>query len=109
MIDAIDKKQICHSVITGRKQNASKEWNCIIAMVLMSFSLCLFCVWVSIFYYFICTCCKTTVWLFWLFLGQGRSGFFWWRQVGNPTGECAATSPWSLRSCVAIHFGGSAV
>ena len=31
MIDVIDKKQKYDSVITG-KENASKEWNCIISM-----------------------------------------------------------------------------
>jgi len=33
MIDVIDKKQMYHNVITGKK-NASKEWNCIISMFL---------------------------------------------------------------------------
>jgi len=37
MINVIDKKQTCDSVITG-KEKASKEWNCIISMFLTSFN-----------------------------------------------------------------------
>jgi len=48
MIDLIfiDKKQMYDSVITG-KENASKELNCIISMLLTSFNM--FCVWLCIF------------------------------------------------------------
>jgi len=70
MIDAIDKKEMCYSVITG-KENTSKEWNCIIAMVLTSFN-----VYFLIGYaYFMCICCKTAIRLFLAFFGT-RSGFF---------------------------------
>jgi len=37
MIDVIDKKQMYDSAITG-KENASKDWNCIISMFLTSFN-----------------------------------------------------------------------
>jgi len=37
MIDVIDKKQMYHSVISG-KENVSKEWNCITSKFLMSFN-----------------------------------------------------------------------
>jgi len=37
MIDAIDKKHLYDSVITG-KENASEEWNCIISMFLTIFN-----------------------------------------------------------------------
>jgi len=49
MINDIDKKQMYDSVIM-RQENASKDWNCIISMFLMS--LCLFCVWLCMFYVF---------------------------------------------------------
>jgi len=39
MIDFINKKQMYESVITG-KVNASKEWNCIVSMLLTSFNVC---------------------------------------------------------------------
>jgi len=31
--------------------------------------------------FFMCIYIKTAIWLF---FGPGRSGFFWWIQVGNP-------------------------
>jgi len=37
MINVIDKKQMYDSVIMG-KENASKEWNCIISTFLTSFN-----------------------------------------------------------------------
>jgi len=58
MINVIDKKQMYDSVIVG-KENASKEWNCIISMFLTSFNVyfvfgyaCIMCLW-----------CKTAIWL----------------------------------------------
>jgi len=39
MINLIDKKQMYNSVITG-KVNASKEWNCILAMFLVRSNVC---------------------------------------------------------------------
>jgi len=72
MIDAIDKKQMCHSVITG-KDIASKEWKCIIAMVLTSFNV----YFVFGYAYFMCSlyAAKLLSGLFWLFLGQGLAFF----------------------------------
>jgi len=60
MINAIDQKQMHDIVITG-KENASKEWNCIISMFLTSFNVNF------VFGYacFICICLKTAIWLFW--------------------------------------------
>ena len=77
MIDVIDKKQVYNKVIMG-KENASKDWNCIISMFLTSFNV------YFVFGYacFMCICLKTTIWLFLTFLAQGL--FFWWKQVGNP-------------------------
>jgi len=60
MIDAIDKKQMCHSVITG-KGNASKEWNYIIAIILTSFNV----YFVFDYACFLCICCKTAICFFW--------------------------------------------
>jgi len=80
-IGVVDKKQMYNSVIRG-KQNASKEWYCIISMFLTSFN-----VYFAFGYAcFMCICLKTAIWLF---LGE-RSGFFWWKQVSNP---CVGTKP----------------
>jgi len=38
MFDVFDKKQMCDSVFTG-KENASKDWNCIISIFLMNFNI----------------------------------------------------------------------
>jgi len=37
MIDAINKKRMYDSVLTG-KESASKDWKCVIAMSLMRFN-----------------------------------------------------------------------
>jgi len=71
MIYAIDKKQTYDSVIT-EKENACKEWNCIISMFLTSF---------NGYFVFGYACIvyirrKTAVWLFLTFF-EKRSGFFW--------------------------------
>jgi len=70
MINVIDQKEMHDSVIKG-KENASKEWNCIISMFLTSFNVnfvfgcaC-----------FIFICLKTVIWLFLAFLGQGLAFF----------------------------------
>jgi len=60
MINVIDKKQMYDSVIMG-KENASKEWNCIISMFLTSFNVC----FVFGYAYFMCVFLKTAIWLFW--------------------------------------------
>jgi len=67
MINVIDKKQMYDSVISG-KENASKEWNCIISMFLTGFNVCF------VFGYacFMCICLK----LLYGFFGT-KSGFFW--------------------------------
>jgi len=67
MIDVIDKKQMYDSVITG-KENASKEWHCIISMFLTNFNV----YFVFGYAYFMCICLKTAIWLF---LGQGLTFF----------------------------------
>ena len=67
MIDAVDKKQMCHNVITV-KENGFKEWNFIIAMVLTSFNV----YFVFGYAYFMCICCKTAIWIF---LGQSLAFF----------------------------------
>jgi len=77
MINVIGKKRTYENVITG-KENASKEWNCIISMFLTSFD-------VYFVFGYACVMCirrKTAIWLFWLFLEHGLA--FWWKQVGNP-------------------------
>jgi len=63
MIDAIDKKQVHDSVIVG-KENASKEWDCIMPMFLTSF-MSILCLVMHI----LCICCKTATRIF--------SVFFW--------------------------------
>ena len=82
MIDAIDKKQMYVSVITG-KENTSKNWNCTISLFLASFNVHF------VFGYpcFMCICLKTAIWLCF----GTKSGFFWWRQAGNPSGEKTST------------------
>ena len=64
MIEFIDKKQIYDSVISG-KVNVSKEWNCIVSMLLTSVNVC----FVFGYAYFMCWCLKTAVWLFWVTAG----------------------------------------
>ena len=59
MINAIDKKQMYDNVIMG-KENASKEWYCIIPMFLTSFNV----YFVFGYAYFMCICFKTAIWLF---------------------------------------------
>jgi len=56
MINFIDKKRMYNSVIMG-KENASKEWNYIIAMFLTSFNV------YFVFGYacFMCICLKTAI------------------------------------------------
>jgi len=66
MIDVIDKKQMHDSVITG-KEYASKEWTCVISMILTSFNV-----------YFVCGCaCFMCIWskLLSVFLRQGLAFF----------------------------------
>ena len=58
------------NVITG-KENASKDWNCIISMFLTSFNAC----FVFVYACFMCICLKTTVWHFLTFCGT-RSVFY---------------------------------
>jgi len=62
MFDVFNKKQMHESVMPG-KGNASKSWNRIILMFLMSFNI------YFVFGYacFMCICLKTAI----------RSGFFW--------------------------------
>jgi len=60
LIDVFNQKQMCNSVITG-KENASKDWNCIISMFLTSFNIC----FVFVHARFMCICPKTAIWLFW--------------------------------------------
>ena len=55
------------SVIMG-KENASKEWNCIISMFLTSFNVYFVFGYACI----MCICRKTTIWLF---LGHGLAFF----------------------------------
>jgi len=76
MIDAIDKKHMYDSVVTG-KENASEEWNCIISMYLKSFNI-----------YFLF---GYAYFMRRLYASKLLSGFFWdkvwlfWRrQVRNP-------------------------
>jgi len=59
MINVIDKKQVYDSVIKG-KENASKEWNCIILMFLTSFNV--YFVFDHVCFMYICL--KTAIWLF---------------------------------------------
>jgi len=73
MIYVIDKKQMHDSAITG-KVYASKDWTCVISMFLTSFNVYFVCGCAG----FMCICLKTSI-----FFGT-RSGFLWWRQVGNP-------------------------
>jgi len=51
LINAIAKKQMHDSVITS-KENASKEWNCIISMFLTSFNVS----FVFVYSCFMCIC-----------------------------------------------------
>ena len=57
-------------VITG-KENASKDWTCVISMVLTSFNVYFVCGCAC----FMCICLKTAIWLFLAFLGQGLDFF----------------------------------
>ena len=73
MINVIDKKQIYDSVIVG-KENASKEWNYIISMFLMSFNVYFVFGYACI----MCICRKTAIWLCLghdlAFFGENRLG-----------------------------------
>jgi len=82
-----------HNVITG-KENVSKEWNCIASMFLTSFNV----YFVFGYAYFMCICLKTAIWHFLAFWGT-MSGFFWWRQVGNPVTWSASWGKCSCFSC----------
>ena len=74
MFNVFHKTQMYDRVITG-KENASKDWNCIISMFLTSFNI----------YFvfgcacFMCICRKTAICSFW-----DKIWLFWRRQVGNP-------------------------
>jgi len=70
MFDLFNKKQMYDSAITG-KENASKDWNCIISMFLTSFTSVL-CLVMHV------LCVHVLILL---------SGFFWWRQFGNPDAQ----------------------
>jgi len=63
MINVIDKKQMYDSVIIG-KENASKEWNCIISMFLTSFNV----YFVFGYAYIMCICHKTAICFFFVCL-----------------------------------------
>jgi len=67
MLNSVNKKQMYDSVIK-RKENASKDWNCIISIFPTSsnihFAFGYAC--------FMCICLMTAIWL------------FWWRQDGSP-------------------------
>ena len=78
MIDFIVKKQIYDSVITGNV-NASNELNCIVSMFLTRLTSIL-CLVMHILCVNALKLLSGFIWLFWT-----KSGFFWWRQVGNPT------------------------
>jgi len=60
-----NKKEMYDSVITG-KENASKDWYCIISMFLISFNVC----FVFVCACFMCICLKTTIWHFLPFCGR---------------------------------------
>jgi len=104
MINAIDKKQMYDSVIIG-KENASKEWDCTISMFLTSFNVYFVFGYACI----MCICRKTAIWLFLAFFGT-RSGFFWWKQVGNPVPWCLGASSiifwlkWKMRMLQKSYF-----
>jgi len=68
MINVIDKKQMYGSVIIG-KENASKEWNCIISMFMTSFNV----YFVFGYGYIMCICHKTAIWVFFLFAFFGEN------------------------------------
>ena len=70
MTVALDEKQKHDSVIMG-KENASKEWNCIIPMFLTSFNV----YFVFGYTYFMCICFTTAICFFWFFLRQGLAFF----------------------------------
>ena len=70
IFDVFYKKQVYDSVITG-EENTSKDWNCIVSMLLTHFNIC----FVFVDAYFMCICLKTTVWHFMAFCGT-RS-LFW--------------------------------
>ena len=73
MIDVSDKKQMHDRLIRG-KENASKDWSCIISMCLMSFNVYfVFGLYVSCVY-----ALKLLFGFFWLFWGQGLA-FCWCR------------------------------
>jgi len=59
MVNVVDKKQMYEHVIT-EKENASKEWNCIILIFLM----CLMSILCLVKACFMCICLKTALWLF---------------------------------------------
>jgi len=69
-IDVIDKKQMYNSVIT-RKENDSKDWNCIISMFLTSFN-----VYFVFGYAFVCVYVLNCYLTFSGFF-ETRFGFFW--------------------------------
>jgi len=77
------------SVIMG-KENASKEWYCIIPMFLTSFNV----YFVFGYAYFMCICFKTATGLFLVFFVR-RPGFFWRRQVGNPAPSGLTPTVWA--------------
>jgi len=60
MIEIIDQKEMYDTVTMG-KENASKDWNCIISMFLTSFNV----YFVFVYAYFVCICLKTLIWLCW--------------------------------------------
>jgi len=70
IINVINKKQMYDSVNMG-KENASKEWDCIISMFLTTFKVYFVFGYACI----MCTCRKIAIWLFLAFFGT-RSGFF---------------------------------
>ena len=67
MLDVFNKKQMHVSVITG-KENASKVWNCIPEMFLMSFNI-----------YFVFGYACLYVYALWLLFFGTKPGFSWWR------------------------------
>ena len=99
MIDAIDKKEMCYSVITG-KENTSKEWNCIIAMVLTSFNV----YFVFVYAYFMCSlyAAKLLSGLFWLFLGQSLAFLvkIGWQPCSAATGKVGDMSELQAHHCM---------
>jgi len=78
MLDEFNRKQMYDSIITG-KENASKEWSCIISMFLASFNV------YFVFGYacFMCICVKNC-YLFFCGFFWDKVCCFWWKDVGNP-------------------------